>query len=47
MAAKLKHPVEVEYIGRDPSAAPAVGSSIVHAKQQKALVAEALKINIS
>jgi len=47
MAAKLKHPVTVQYVGREPSAAPAVGSSIVHAKQQKALVAEALQITIS
>lgn len=46
MAAKLKHPVAVQYIGREPSAAPAVGSSIVHAKQQKALVSQALKIEI-
>jgi 2-oxoglutarate dehydrogenase complex dehydrogenase (E1) component-like enzyme len=37
----------VEYVGRDPSAAPAVGSAIVHAKQQKALVAAALGIEIN
>jgi 2-oxoglutarate dehydrogenase E1 component len=46
MAAKLKHSVAVQYIGREPSAAPAVGSAIVHAKQQKALVAEALQISV-
>jgi 2-oxoglutarate dehydrogenase E1 component len=47
MAAKLNHPCMVEYVGRDPSAAPAVGSSIVHARQQKALVAAALNIEIT
>jgi 2-oxoglutarate dehydrogenase E1 component len=46
MCAKLNHPCDVKYIGRDLSAAPAVGSSIVHARQQKALVAEALDIEI-
>jgi len=46
MAAKLNHPVAVQYVGREPSAAPAVGSAIIHAKQQKALVAEALNIEI-
>ena len=45
-AAKLEHCCNVEYVGRDPSAAPAVGSPIVHARQQKALVAEALDIEI-
>ncbi len=45
-AAKLNHPCQVRYVGREPSAAPAVGSSIVHAKQQKALIAEALDIEI-
>ncbi|MDH5484379.1 MAG: 2-oxoglutarate dehydrogenase E1 component [Gammaproteobacteria bacterium] len=47
MAAKLNHPCMVEYVGREPSAAPAVGSAIVHARQQKALVAEALDIDIN
>ena len=47
LAAKLNHHVDVQYIGREPSAAPAVGSSIVHAKQQKAIVSEALQIDIS
>ena len=32
----------LSYAGRAPSASPAVGSAIVHASQQKALVAEAL-----
>jgi len=41
-AAKLDHPCMVEYIGRAPSAAPAVGSAKVHAQQQKKLVREAL-----
>ncbi len=41
-AAKLDHPCMVEYIGREPSAAPAVGSAKVHAQQQKKLVKEAL-----
>ncbi len=45
-AAKLDHHLTVQYVGRDPSAAPAVGSAIVHAKQQKALVAKALDIEI-
>jgi 2-oxoglutarate dehydrogenase E1 component len=45
-AAKLEHCCRVEYVGREPSAAPAVGSTIVHARQQKALVAEALDIEI-
>ena len=44
LAAKLKHECSVQYIGREPSAAPAVGSAKVHAQQQRALVAEALKI---
>jgi len=46
MCAKLKHPCNVKYVGREPSAAPAVGSAIIHARQQKALVAEALDIEI-
>jgi len=45
-AAKLEHCCKVEYVGREPSAAPAVGSTIVHARQQKALVAAALDIEI-
>jgi 2-oxoglutarate dehydrogenase E1 component len=45
-AAKLEHCCSVQYVGREPSAAPAVGSAIVHAKQQKALVAEALDIEL-
>ena len=45
-AAKLEHCCAVQYVGREPSAAPAVGSPIVHARQQKALVAEALDIEI-
>ncbi|MCW9014163.1 MAG: 2-oxoglutarate dehydrogenase E1 component [Gammaproteobacteria bacterium] len=47
MAAKLKHPCDVRYVGREPSAAPAVGSAKVHARQQKSLVAEALGIEIN
>ncbi|TNF32933.1 MAG: 2-oxoglutarate dehydrogenase E1 component [Gammaproteobacteria bacterium] len=46
MAAKLEHCCQVRYVGREPSAAPAVGSAIVHAKQQKAVIAEALDIEI-
>ena len=46
MCAKLNHPCNVIYVGREPSAAPAVGSAIIHAQQQKALVAEALAIEI-
>lgn len=41
-AAKLDHPCMVEYVGRAPSAAPAVGSAKVHAQQQKRLVKQAL-----
>jgi len=41
-AAKLDHPCMVEYIGREPSAAPAVGSAKIHAQQQSKLVYEAL-----
>ncbi len=41
-AAKLEHCCMVEYVGREPSAAPAVGSAKVHAQQQKKLVKEAL-----
>ena len=41
-AEKLEHTYLVEYIGRDPSAAPAVGSAKVHAQQQKKLIKEAL-----
>jgi len=41
-AAKLDHPCMVEYVGREPSAAPAVGSAKVHAQQQKQLINEAL-----
>lgn len=41
-AAKLDHPCMVEYVGREPSAAPAVGSAKVHAQQQKKLVRKAL-----
>lgn len=41
-AAKLDHRCMVEYVGRDPSAAPAVGSAKIHAQQQKKLVKEAL-----
>jgi len=43
-AAKLDHPCLVEYIGREPSAAPAVGSAKTHAQQQKKLVYEALNL---
>jgi 2-oxoglutarate dehydrogenase E1 component len=46
LLAKLEHGCKVEYVGRDPSAAPAVGSPIVHAMQQKKLVAEALGLDI-
>ncbi|MCW8955900.1 MAG: 2-oxoglutarate dehydrogenase E1 component, partial [Gammaproteobacteria bacterium] len=45
-AAKLSRHCQVQYVGREPSAAPAVGSAIVHAKQQKALIAEALNIEL-
>ncbi|MDH5472425.1 MAG: 2-oxoglutarate dehydrogenase E1 component [Gammaproteobacteria bacterium] len=45
-AAKLEHSSDVRYVGRDPSSVPAVGSAIVHARQQKALVTEALGIEI-
>ena len=45
-AAKLDHCCHVEYVGREPSAAPAVGSAIIHAKQQKAIVATALDIEL-
>ncbi len=41
-AAKLDHPCMVEYVGRDPSAAPAVGSAKVHAQQQKKILRDAL-----
>ncbi len=41
-AAKLDHPCMVEYVGREPSAAPAVGSAKIHVLQQKTLVYEAL-----
>ncbi len=41
-AAKLDHHSMVEYVGRAPSAAPAVGSAKIHAQQQKKLVKEAL-----
>ncbi|VAW60426.1 2-oxoglutarate dehydrogenase E1 component [hydrothermal vent metagenome] len=41
-AAKLDHHSMVEYVGRAPSAAPAVGSAKIHAQQQKKLVREAL-----
>ncbi len=41
-AAKLDHRCLVEYVGREPSAAPAVGSAKVHALQQKKLVKDAL-----
>jgi len=41
-AAKLDHVCMVEYVGRDPAAAPAVGSAKVHAQQQKKLVRQAL-----
>ncbi len=43
-AAKLEHRSVVEYIGREPSAAPAVGSAKVHAQQQKKLVKQALGV---
>ena len=43
-AAKLDHPCMVEYVGREPSAAPAVGSAKVHAQQQKKLIREALDL---
>lgn len=46
LAAKLDHKCKVEYTGRPPSAAPAVGSPLVHALQQKKLVAEALGIDV-
>ncbi|VAW61066.1 2-oxoglutarate dehydrogenase E1 component [hydrothermal vent metagenome] len=41
-AAKLNHRSTVEYVGRAPSAAPAVGSAKIHAQQQKKLTGEAL-----
>jgi len=44
-AAKLNHHCMVEYIGREPSAAPAVGSAKVHALQQKKLVNDALGLD--
>ncbi|MCW9048584.1 MAG: 2-oxoglutarate dehydrogenase E1 component, partial [Gammaproteobacteria bacterium] len=44
-AAKLDHPCMVEYVGREPSAAPAVGSAKVHAQQQKKLVRDALGLS--
>jgi len=47
LAAKLEHRCKVEYAGRSPSAAPAVGSPLVHALQQKTLVAEALGIDLA
>ncbi|MCW8911604.1 MAG: 2-oxoglutarate dehydrogenase E1 component [Gammaproteobacteria bacterium] len=46
LAAKLEHNADVRYVGREPSSVPAVGSAIVHAWQQKALVGEALGIDI-
>ena len=46
LAAKLKFHCSTEYVGRPPSAAPAVGSPLVHALQQKNLVAAALGIEI-
>ncbi len=46
-AAKLDHPCLVEYVGREPSAAPAVGSAKVHAQQQKKLVKKALYGRVS
>jgi 2-oxoglutarate dehydrogenase E1 component len=45
-AAKLDHHCKVQYAGRPPSAAPAVGSPLVHALQQKTLVADALGIEL-
>jgi len=44
-AAKLDHQCMVEYVGREPSAAPAVGSAKVHAQQQKKLVRKALGLS--
>ncbi|MCW8933749.1 MAG: 2-oxoglutarate dehydrogenase E1 component [Gammaproteobacteria bacterium] len=44
-AAKLDHPCMVEYVGREPSAAPAVGSAKVHVQQQKKLVRDALGLS--
>jgi 2-oxoglutarate dehydrogenase E1 component len=34
----------VRYVGREPSASPATGSSTIHREQQAALVREALEI---
>ena len=46
LTAKLESHCHTEYVGRPPSAAPAVGSPLVHALQQKNLVAAALGIEI-
>ncbi len=46
LTAKLESHCRTEYVGRPPSAAPAVGSPLVHALQQKNLVAAALGIEI-
>lgn len=46
-AAKLEHVCMVEYVGREPSSTPAVGSAKVHAQQQKKLIREALFGNAS
>jgi 2-oxoglutarate dehydrogenase complex dehydrogenase (E1) component-like enzyme len=34
----------VKYVGREPSASPATGSSTIHRQQQAELVREALEI---
>ena len=46
LAAKLEIHCTTQYAGRLPSAAPAVGSPLVHALQQKNLVADALGIEV-
>ena len=44
-AAKLDYSCVVNYVGREPSSAPAVGSGKVHAQQQKKLVKDALGLS--
>jgi len=46
-AAKLNHSCMVEYVGREPAAAPAVGSAKVHAQQQEKLVNDALGLTVN
>jgi 2-oxoglutarate dehydrogenase E1 component len=45
MRASLNHWQELSYVGREFCAAPAVGSAKLHAKQQKALVEQALMVS--